>query len=75
MPTRMYVEGLEVTMWEQSFKVEGMAKTVFVGKHMTQQAVIALVQAVMEHVKEKAEQQVAQKIADKVKAFLQKEQS
>ncbi len=48
------VLGLGVEIWEQSFRVEGMARVVFVGPHMTESMIVEMVEGIYGCVQKRA---------------------
>lgn len=71
---RITVRGMNVELWEQSFRVEGMYKAVWVGKHMTDEMVSNMVESVYSHVwnqaREAAREQVAEELTTKMKRLV-----
>lgn len=69
------VRGIEVSLWEKSFRVEGM-HTVFFPPHITEETVTELIEAVYAAVEEQAirigNRKVVENISAKVETLLGK---
>lgn len=68
--TKFKVAGLEVEMWETSFRVEGMPFVVRVGHDMTRAMVQDLVGAVYMAVKDRAIEDGRKALAEKARQFV-----
>lgn len=69
---RRFIAGHNVEIWETSFRLEGMSRTIRVGHHITEDAIEQMITAVHEAVAEKAEQDGRQRAADAVNAQFNK---
>ena len=64
------VRGIGVKVWETSFKVEGMSKTVFVGHHMTKDMVKQMVEAIYDNVFEVACEKAKDQVSERFESFV-----
>lgn len=64
------VHGIEVEMWETSFRVDGMSSVIHIGKHTTKEHVDQLVSCLFCAIREKAVTAGKIKLADKARAFV-----
>lgn len=64
--------GLTVEVWEQSFRVDGMARTMHIGSGMTDEAICQMIDAIYAHVAEQAENEAKLKVSAKMKNWVNK---
>ena len=70
MSTSFKIKGIEVEMWETSFRVDGMADVVYIGHHCTQAHVSALVESIYNAVHRKAVKAGKIAVADAARTFV-----
>lgn len=66
MATSFTIKGVKVTMWEKSFKVDGMSSVVFLGHKPDKEVIAEMVEAIVAKVEHKAHNNARGKLVEHV---------